>query len=131
MPLREAVILFGCLVVAVILHEISHGVVKPLSCGIRAVPGDRGILVCGRGGVPGTPMQLTKEFELVPPTVYYGKWALHIHPTWTRDGKDLILVSNRDNKHGSGGFYRMRAEPNATPAASRQAATISARTIGW
>ena len=27
MPLREGVILFGCLVVAVILHEISHGVV--------------------------------------------------------------------------------------------------------
>jgi Zn-dependent protease len=26
-PLREAVILFGCLVVAIILHEISHGVV--------------------------------------------------------------------------------------------------------
>ena len=27
MPLREAVILFGCLVVAVIVHEVSHGVV--------------------------------------------------------------------------------------------------------
>lgn len=27
MPLREAVVLFGCLVAAVILHEISHGVV--------------------------------------------------------------------------------------------------------
>jgi len=27
MPLREAVVLFGCLVVAIILHEISHGVV--------------------------------------------------------------------------------------------------------
>ncbi len=27
MPLREAIILFGCLVVAIILHEISHGVV--------------------------------------------------------------------------------------------------------
>ncbi|MFA5882317.1 MAG: site-2 protease family protein [Acidimicrobiia bacterium] len=26
MPLREALVLFGCLVVAVILHEISHGV---------------------------------------------------------------------------------------------------------
>ena len=25
-PLREALILFGCLVVAIILHEISHGV---------------------------------------------------------------------------------------------------------
>lgn len=64
-------------------------------------------------GIPGTPVQLTRDFELIPPTVYYGKWALHIHPTWTRDGKELILISNRDNKHGSGGFYRMRAEPNA------------------
>jgi Zn-dependent protease len=31
-PLREALIFFGCLVVAVILHEISHGVVA-LWCG--------------------------------------------------------------------------------------------------
>jgi len=31
-PLREAVILFGCLVVAVIFHEVSHGVVA-LWCG--------------------------------------------------------------------------------------------------
>jgi hypothetical protein len=58
-------------------------------------------------------VRLTEDFELKPPTVYYGKWALHIHPTWTRDGKELILVSNRGNKHGSGGFYRMRAEPGA------------------
>ena len=64
-------------------------------------------------GIPGTAAMMTRDFELVPPTVYYGKWALHIHPTWTRDGKELILISNRDNKHGSGGFYRMRAEPNA------------------
>jgi hypothetical protein len=64
-------------------------------------------------GVPGDPVALTRDFELVPPTVYYGKWALHIHPVWTRDGKELILVSNRDNKHGSGGFYRMKAEPGA------------------
>src|SRR5690606_16246554 len=65
------------------------------------------------GGNPGEPVALTQDFELVPPTVYYGKWALHIHPTWTRDGSELILISNRDNKHGSGGFYRMKAEPGA------------------
>ena len=64
-------------------------------------------------GVAGKAEMLTSDFELKPPTVYYGKWALHIHPTWTRDGKELILVSNRDNKHGSGGFYRMKAEPGA------------------
>jgi TolB protein len=64
-------------------------------------------------GRPGRAGMITSDFELIPPTVYYGKWALHIHPTWTRDGKELIFVSNRDNKHGSGGFYRMRAEPRA------------------
>lgn len=64
-------------------------------------------------GLPGKAQMLTRDYELIPPTVYYGKWALHIHPTWTRDGKELILVSNRDNKHGSGGFYRMKAEPEA------------------
>ncbi|MBK9170955.1 MAG: CehA/McbA family metallohydrolase [Bryobacterales bacterium] len=66
-----------------------------------------------RNGQFGDPIALTRDFELIPPTVYYGKWALHIHPTWTRDGKELILISNRDNKHGSGGFYRMKAEPDA------------------
>ncbi len=64
-------------------------------------------------GVPGKSEMLTQDYELIPPTVYYGKWALHIHPTWTRDGKELILISNRDNKHGSGGFYRMQAEAGA------------------
>ncbi len=64
-------------------------------------------------GVSGVARMITADYRLVPPTVYYGQWALHIHPTWTRDGQELIFVSNRDNKHGSGGFYRMRAEPGA------------------
>src|SRR5579872_1645791 len=66
-----------------------------------------------RDGKPGKPEMITRDFELIPPTVYYGKWALHISPTWTRDGKELIFISNRDSKHGSGGFYRMKAEPGA------------------
>ncbi|HLJ12863.1 MAG TPA: CehA/McbA family metallohydrolase [Bryobacteraceae bacterium] len=66
-----------------------------------------------RDGKPGKPEMITRDFELIPPTVYYGKWALHISPTWTRDGKELIFISNRDNKNGSGGFYRMKAEPGA------------------
>ncbi len=64
-------------------------------------------------GVPGTAQPITRDFRLVPPSVYYGEWALHIHPTWTRDGRELIFISNRHNQHGSGGFYRMRAEPGA------------------
>jgi TolB protein len=68
------------------------------------------------GGSHGKPYPITRDFELVPPTVYYGKWAVHIHPTWMPDGKELILITNRDNKHGSGGFYSMTAEPDAPPA---------------
>ena len=64
-------------------------------------------------GVPGEAQMVTEDFELVPPPVYYGAWALHIHPTWTPDGEELIFISNRHNKHGSGGFYRMKAEPGA------------------
>jgi hypothetical protein len=66
-----------------------------------------------RDGVAGKAEMITRDFELMPPSVYYGKWALHIHPTWTRDGKELIFISNRDNRNGSGGFYRMKAASGA------------------
>ncbi len=64
-------------------------------------------------GVPGTPQMLTSDFKFPDRTVYYGEWAHHIHPTWMPDGKEMILVSNRDSQHGSGGLYRMQARPGA------------------
>jgi Tol biopolymer transport system component len=64
-------------------------------------------------GVAGTPQQITSDFKFPNRTVYYGEWAHHLHPTWTPDGKELILVSNRDSQHGTGGFYRMAAKPGA------------------
>ena len=64
-------------------------------------------------GKLGEPYAITKEFQLVPRTVYYGEWAVHLHPTWTPDSKELIFITNRHNKHGSGGFYWMKAEPDA------------------
>jgi TolB protein len=66
-----------------------------------------------RGGVPGTPEMITTDFKFPSRTVYYGEWAHHLHPTWTPDGRALILVSNRDSQHGSGGLYRMAAKPGA------------------
>jgi dipeptidyl aminopeptidase/acylaminoacyl peptidase len=65
------------------------------------------------GGVPGTPQQITTDFKFLSRTVYYGEWAHHLHPTWTPDGRELILVSNRDSQHGTGGLYRMEARPGA------------------
>jgi len=64
-------------------------------------------------GKLGEPYRITQDYELVPPTVYYGNWAVHLHPTWSPDSKELFFITNRDNKHGSGGFYWMKAEPDA------------------
>ena len=65
------------------------------------------------GGTMGDPYAITSDFELIPRTVYYADWAIHLHPTWTPDGKEMIFITNRHNKHGSGGFYSMKAEPDA------------------
>ena len=35
----------------------------------------------------------------------------YLSPTWSPDGKELILISNRGEIWGTGGFWRMRAEP--------------------
>ncbi len=64
-------------------------------------------------GQPGQPQMITSDFELIPPSVYYGNWALHINPCWSRDGKELTIISNRDTRNGSGGFYWLKAEPGA------------------
>jgi len=57
------------------------------------------------------PQLLTPAYRFSTPTVYYGDMAHYINPVWTADSKDLIFISNHDNKNGSGGFYRMKAEP--------------------
>ena len=64
-------------------------------------------------GTMGEPYPVTSDFELIPPTVYYADWAIHLHPTWTPDGKEMVFITNRHNKHGSGGFYWMKAQPDA------------------
>ncbi len=46
---------------------------------------------------------------------YYGAYDQYLSPTWSADGKELILISNRGHIWGSGGFWRMLAQPGAEP----------------
>jgi len=32
---------------------------------------------------------------------------------WTRDGQEILFVSNKGHIHGTGGFWRMKGEPGA------------------
>jgi TolB protein len=58
-------------------------------------------------------VRLTGETKSDLPRYYYSAYDMEISPVWTRDGKEILFVSNRGHIHGSGGFWRMRAEPGA------------------
>ncbi len=57
--------------------------------------------------------QLTPENISPLPRYYYSKFDHEISPVWTRDGSEILFVSNRNHIHGTGGFWRMKAEPAA------------------
>ena len=57
--------------------------------------------------------QLTAENVSSLPRYYYSQVDHEISPTWTRDGSEILFVSNRGHVYGTGGFWRMKAEPGA------------------
>src|SRR5581483_2176861 len=59
------------------------------------------------------PVRLTGETRSALPRYYYSAYAHEISPTWSPDGTEIIFVSNRGHIYGTGGFWRMRAEPGA------------------
>ena len=58
--------------------------------------------------------RITEDRDSQLPRYYYGRFDHYLSPTWSPDGQELILVSNRDGIWGSGGFWRMVARPGAT-----------------
>jgi TolB protein len=57
----------------------------------------------------GAPQRLTEDHDSGPRR-YYSRWDHYLSPTWSPDGRDLLLVSNRGHYHGSGGLWRMVAD---------------------
>lgn len=57
--------------------------------------------------------QLTAENVSLVPRYYYGKVDGEISPVWSRDGSEILFISNRGHIYGTGGFWRMKAEPGA------------------
>lgn len=70
-----------------------------------------------RADVAGTRLEnvvrLTGETQSGLPRYYYSTYDTEISPVWTRDGNEILFVSNRGHIYGTGGFWRMRAEPGA------------------
>jgi TolB protein len=57
--------------------------------------------------------RLTGETRSDLPRYYYSEFDHEISPAWSPDGSDLIFVSNRGHIYGTGGFWRMKADPGA------------------
>jgi Tol biopolymer transport system component len=55
--------------------------------------------------------QLTPENVSTLPRYYYSKVDHEISPAWSRDGSEILFISNRGHIHGTGGFWRMKAAP--------------------
>ena len=57
--------------------------------------------------------RLTGETRSSLPRYYYSQFDTEISPAWSPDGSEIIFVSNRGHIYGSGGFWRMKAQPGA------------------
>jgi Tol biopolymer transport system component len=54
--------------------------------------------------------RLTGEHKSDLPRYYYSAYDHEINPVWTRDGRDILYVSNRGHLYGTGGFWRTAAD---------------------
>lgn len=59
--------------------------------------------------------RLTGETKSPLPRYYYSPFDHEISPVWSRDGSEILFVSNRGHIYGTGGFWRMKAQPGAEP----------------
>jgi TolB protein len=65
------------------------------------------------GGLLSDVRQLTPENISSLPRYYYSQVDHEISPLWTRDGVEILFVSNRGHIHGTGGFWKIKAEPDS------------------
>jgi len=68
-----------------------------------------------RGGHLENIARLTGETKSALPRYYYSAYDHEISPVWSPDGSEILFVSNRGHIHGTGGFWRMKAQPGAEP----------------
>ncbi|MBA3496133.1 MAG: CehA/McbA family metallohydrolase [Gemmatimonadales bacterium] len=59
--------------------------------------------------------RITEDRESGLARYYYNSVDHYLSPTWSPDGRELIVVSNRGHVWGSGGFWRMPARVGGAP----------------
>ncbi len=70
--------------------------------------------------------RLTGEQKSELPRYYYSPYDHEINPVWTRDGRSIIYVSNRNHIYGTGGFWRTPSQTASRAAAGADTAAGAA-----
>ncbi len=65
------------------------------------------------GRVAGT-TRITEDRDSGLPRYYYSAFDHYLSPSWSPDGEEILLVSNRGSVWGTGGFWRMPARAGGT-----------------
>ena len=60
----------------------------------------------------GDPIAVSKDNDFGRSRLYFGRWDMHIAPSWLPSGEELLVVSNRDVPLGSGNVLRIPAREN-------------------
>ena len=71
------------------------------------------IAPAGQGQSSAPAERITEDRDSGLSRYYYAAFDQYLSPTWSPDGSELILISNRGHIWGSGGFWRMEARANA------------------
>jgi TolB protein len=61
-------------------------------------------------GRAGAPLPVTVDHKYGAPRLYFSDEDVHISPSWSPDGRELLLVSDRAIPLGSGGVWRVPVE---------------------
>lgn len=69
------------------------------------------VVSLGPTGAAGEPTRITPDRDSGLPRYYYHRKDQYFSPTWSPDGREIILISNRGRIWGSGGFWRVNARP--------------------
>jgi TolB protein len=76
-------------------------------------------------------MRLTGETRSPLPRYYYSAYDHEISPVWSPDGEEILFVSNRGHMYGTGGFWRMKAQPAAAGRPGAEAREIHYEETTW
>ncbi len=57
----------------------------------------------------GAEVAVTRDHSFGRNRLYFGEWDMHLSPAWLPDGKQLLIVSNRNVALGSGNVLRLPA----------------------